>query len=73
MLADPKAHALVENFAGQWLELRNLTTTTPDSETLPDFDERLAAAMVRETELFFGTVIRRTAASSTCSTPTTRS
>ncbi|HMF12840.1 MAG TPA: DUF1592 domain-containing protein, partial [Gemmataceae bacterium] len=58
MLRDPKASALVENFAGQWLQLRNLKTAAPDPETYPAFDDALRAAMVKETELFFETVMR---------------
>ena len=41
MLADPKSRALVDNFAAQWLELRNLAKLTPDLERFPDFDESL--------------------------------
>ena len=57
MLADPKARALAENFAGQWLELRNLDEVRPDPDLFPDFDAPLRAAMRRETELFFETVL----------------
>ncbi|MCA9218489.1 MAG: DUF1588 domain-containing protein, partial [Planctomycetales bacterium] len=58
MLADDKGSALVKNFAGQWLELRNLAKLAPDPGVYPDFDEQLRAAMIRETELFFETVMR---------------
>src|SRR5690606_2819114 len=58
MLADPRAEALVENFAGQWLYLRNLQSVRPDIEQFPDFDENLRRAMRRETELLFASVIR---------------
>uniref|UniRef100_A0A7C4LNN1 DUF1592 domain-containing protein n=1 Tax=Schlesneria paludicola TaxID=360056 RepID=A0A7C4LNN1_9PLAN len=58
MLLDPKARALVDNFAGQWLQLRDVAKITPDPERFPSFDEELRAAMLRETELFFETVIR---------------
>lgn len=61
MLADPKANALVENFAGQWLFLRNLQSARPDIETFPDFDENLRRALQRETELLFEDIIRRDA------------
>ena len=57
MLADPRASALVENFAGQWLYLRNLANTHPDPPTFPDFDDNLRRALQRETELFFGSVM----------------
>jgi mono/diheme cytochrome c family protein len=58
MLRDPKAHALVENFAGQWLQLRNLRSFNPDRGRFPSFDDKLRDAMIRETELFFGAVMR---------------
>ena len=56
MLADPRASALVENFAGQWLFLRNLQSARPDVEEFPNFDDNLRQAMRRETEL----LVRRT-------------
>ena len=50
---DPRARrALVENFAGQWLELRNIREHTPDPDIFDEFDENLRDAMRRETELF---------------------
>jgi hypothetical protein len=58
MLADPRASALVENFAGQWLFLRNLQSARPDVEEFPDFDDNLRQAMRRETELLFEHVMR---------------
>lgn len=57
MIKDPKAQALVDNFAAQWLQLRNLKGASPDHERFPSFDEPLRAAMLRETELFFGAVV----------------
>jgi len=57
MLADPKAQSLVENFAGQWLQLRNLKIATPDKQQYPAFDEPLRRAMQRETELFFTAIM----------------
>ncbi|WP_298289913.1 DUF1592 domain-containing protein [Novosphingobium sp.] len=53
MLADPKAQALTENFAGQWLYLRNLEQQRPDITEFPDFDTRLRTAMAGETKMFF--------------------
>jgi uncharacterized protein DUF1592/uncharacterized protein DUF1588/uncharacterized protein DUF1585 len=53
MLRDPKARALVENFGGQWLQLRNLASLKPDPDRFPSFDAGLKAAMQQETELFF--------------------
>ena len=58
MLRDPRSQALVTNFGGQWLYLRNLAGTSPDPIQFPDFDENLRRAMRRETELFFERVIR---------------
>ena len=58
MLADPKATALTENFAGQWLQLRTIATLAPDSKTYPNFDPALKSAMVRETELFFENIVK---------------
>jgi hypothetical protein len=58
MLHDPKAQAFVENFAGQWLQTRNLKAAAPDPGRFPDFDDGLRAAMVRETELFFQSIMR---------------
>ena len=57
MLADPKASALVENFAGQWLHLRNLDNINPNSDEFPDFDNNLRQAFKRETELFFASIV----------------
>jgi hypothetical protein len=58
MLGDGRAMALVENFAGQWLFLRELPNRSPDLLVFPDFDENLRRAFVRETELLFGTIVR---------------
>jgi len=53
MLKDRKAKALVDNFAGQWLQIRNLKLAAPDKDLFPEFDDALRAAMTKETELFF--------------------
>jgi mono/diheme cytochrome c family protein len=58
MLADPKAEALGSNFAGQWLQLRNLRSTAPDKEEFPDFDDNLRRSFQRETELLFDSIVR---------------
>jgi hypothetical protein len=57
MLKDPKANALAENFAGQWLNLRGLDATAPLPLIYPDFDDPLRQAMRREVELIFGTIV----------------
>lgn len=58
MLRDPKADALVENFAGQWLELRKLESIKPDLDRFPGFDEYLRLSMRRETELFTAHIVQ---------------
>ena len=58
MLADPRAEALVTNFVGQWLFLRNLPTILPDPKRESDFDEDLRLGFRRETELFAGSILR---------------
>jgi hypothetical protein len=58
MLDDPKAEALTDNFAGQWLYLRNLDQQKPDIEEFPAFDTRLRSAMETETRMFFANVLR---------------
>src|SRR5688572_9124367 len=58
MLADERATALAEDFAGQWLYLRNLRAAAPDMYAFPDFDDNLRSSALRETELLFETIIR---------------
>jgi hypothetical protein len=58
MLGDPRAGALVTNFAGQWLYLRELKNAHPDSREFPDFDDNLRQAFQRETEMLFESVLR---------------
>ena len=67
MIADERADALVSNFTGQWLQLRNLESkVSPDLLLFPDFDDNIRKAFRRETELFFGTSCARTAARWSC-------
>jgi hypothetical protein len=58
MLADPRAEALATRFAAQWLRLQDLEKVRPDAFWFPDYDQQLADAMYRETELFFFDVVR---------------
>ena len=58
MLDDPKSEALTRNFAGQWLQFRNLDSVTPDPSLFPNFTPKLRDAMKKETELFFTTIMR---------------
>ena len=57
-LADPRATALVKNFGGQWLFLRNMKAVDPDANAFPDFDDNLRDAFLRETELFLESQMR---------------
>jgi cytochrome c5 len=58
MLADPRSKALVDNFAAQWLFVRNLQSFLPDTQTFPNFDDNLRQAFRSETELFVESIIR---------------
>jgi hypothetical protein len=58
MLSDSRAQSLVANFAGQWLQLRNLRSSLPDKEAFPDFDDNLRQSFQRETELFVDSIMR---------------
>lgn len=58
MIADRKAEALVDNFAGQWLQLRNLRNVQPNTDLFPDFDDNLRQSFRRETELLFESVVQ---------------
>jgi hypothetical protein len=58
LLRDPRSDAFIRNFSGQWLQTRNLDTLEPDPDIFPEFDEDLRAAMKRESELFFESVVR---------------
>ena len=57
MLRDGRSHALVTNFAGQWLYLRNLAAAIPDARLFPYFDDNLRQAFRQETELFFDSIV----------------
>jgi hypothetical protein len=58
MLRDPKAQAFTENFAGQWLGLRNIDATQPDRQLYPEYDDLLRQSMVREVYQFFEEVLK---------------
>ena len=58
MLADPRSYNLASNFAGQWLQLRNLASVSPNPRLFPDFDDNLRRALREETERFFDSVVR---------------
>ena len=57
MLSDPRAEALVKNFAFQWLGLDGLDSVKPDSKIFPNFDEKLREAFLKEMDLFLGSVV----------------
>ncbi|HEY6342339.1 MAG TPA: DUF1592 domain-containing protein [Bryobacteraceae bacterium] len=59
LLEDERSDALVENFTGQWLQLRNLEAkVVPDIIMFPDFDDNIRKGFRKETELFFGYILR---------------
>jgi len=58
MLESPRSEALVGNFAGQWLNLRNLSDARPNRQLFPDFNEQLADDMQQETQLLVGHLLR---------------
>jgi hypothetical protein len=59
MLADPRSKALSSRFASQWLRLQDIEKVRPDAFWFPDYNQQLADAMWKETELFFGEIVRR--------------
>lgn len=58
MLNDPRAAAFADNFAGQWLEIRNLDSVKPDPQKFPDWNPELRDAMKTETRMFFESLLR---------------
>ncbi len=58
MLADPKSDALVDNFASQWLYLRNIKNTFPDPQEFPNFDDNLRQDLRTETKMFLSSIFR---------------
>jgi hypothetical protein len=58
MLADPRAGRFVEDFTGQWLDLRKIDATTPDAKLYREFDSVLQKSAVQETQLFFAELLR---------------
>jgi hypothetical protein len=58
MLKDKRSQALVENFAGQWLQLRQMQNVSPDATIFTNFDDPLRTAMTQETQLFFNAIIQ---------------
>jgi hypothetical protein len=58
MLADKKSDAMISNFAGQWLLLRNLQSQTRDQAVFPNFDDNLRQGFRKETELLFQSIMR---------------
>ena len=58
MLEDERSAALGANFAGQWLYLRNVPSTSPDADIFTDFDDNLRRSLLRETEMLFESMVR---------------
>ena len=59
MIADPRSNALVDNFVGQWLLLRNIRDSSPDTYVFPTFNDELRRSLEQETKLFFQDQIHR--------------
>src|SRR5437868_12349266 len=59
MLTDPKAAELIENFAGQWLELRNLDEAMLSTKRFPDWSALLAVSMRKEGEMLFDEIVKK--------------
>jgi len=58
MIADERSDALMNDFTGQWLQLRNLDKVTPDLLMFPDFDDNVRQAFRKETELLFASIVK---------------
>jgi hypothetical protein len=58
MMDDSRSAALIQNFGGQWLHVRNLRNISPNHDEFPDFDDTLRQAFRREVELFFDSIVR---------------
>src|SRR4030095_6940824 len=58
MLADPRSSALVDNFTGQWLNVRGLKVSAPVLNLFPNFGDNLRRAYEREMELFFTSIVQ---------------
>lgn len=58
LLDHPRSRGFVRDFLGQWLELRDIDSTTPDDKLYPEFDKLLQISMTRETELFFEELLK---------------
>jgi hypothetical protein len=58
MLADRRSEQFIDNFAGQWLNVRGVASQAPVTQAFPDFDDNLRRAFQREAELFFGSIVR---------------
>jgi hypothetical protein len=58
MIADPRADAFIENFTGQWLNVRGMAASEPVVDLFPDFDSTLREAFQREIEMFFASIIQ---------------
>jgi hypothetical protein len=58
MLADPRSSALVQSFSTQWLQIQRLESFAVDTQMFPSFNAKLKSAMLRETELFFESILK---------------
>jgi len=66
MLADERSSALIQNFAGQWLYLRNMRAVRPDPEVFPDFDDTCGRRLNERPICSSPASCTRITASSTC-------
>ena len=66
MIADPRADALLQNFAGQWLHVRNLQNAAPNTDEFPDFDNDLRDGCAAKSRCFSVPCCARTVRFSTC-------
>jgi hypothetical protein len=58
MIADAKASSLTEDFAGQWLQLRDMDIVTPDTRRFPEWKSGISSSMRRESQMFFNYILR---------------
>jgi hypothetical protein len=57
MMGDWRSYSLTEDFAGQWLQLRDMDIVSPDTRRFPEWNGRIASAMKRESQSFFQNIL----------------
>ncbi len=58
LLADRRSTRFILDFAGQWLQMRNIDSQDPDGALFAFFNDSLRSAMVQETQLFIEDQVR---------------